>query len=102
MKHLYIDENPYYNGTYLLIFKTNEYGWGQLPGHMGILGARLLQIDYVDYLRYCRDYYGAKIIGKKNAVSYLVFTDKKLVEKLAAELDRRLEIILNQNNVPAD
>lgn len=102
MKHLYIDENPYYNGTYLLIFKTNEYGWGQLPGYMGILGARLLQIDYVDYLRYCRDYYGAKIMGKKDAVPHLVFTDKNLLEKLAAELDKRLEVVLNQNIVPID
>ena len=102
MKHLYIDENPYYNGTYLLIFKTNEYGWGKLSGHMGILGARLLQIDYVDYLRYCRDYYGAKIMGKKNAVPYLVFTDKKLVEKLGRILDSRLDIILNQNIVSKD
>jgi len=102
MKHLYIDENPFYSGTYLLFFKTNEFGWGQIPGRSNILGARLLQISYPDYLRYCRDYYGAKIMGKKDKIPYLVFTDKKLVEKLAAELDKRLEIILNQNNVPAD
>ena len=102
MKHLYIDENPFYEGTYLLFLKTNEYGWGKLPGHMGILGARLLQISYPDYLRYCRDYYGAKILGKKDRVPHLVFTDKKLLEKLAKELDSRLDIILKQNIVPTD
>ncbi len=102
MKHLYIDENPFCKGTYLLFFKTNEFGWGKLPGHMGVLGARLLQISYPDYLRYCRDYYGAKIMGKKDLVPYLIFTDKKLVEKLGRILDSRLDIILNQNIVPED
>lgn len=102
MKHLYLDENPYYEGTYLLFFKSNEFGWGTIPGHVGILGARLLQISYPDYLRYCRDNYGAKIVGKKDKVPYLVFTDKKLAEKLCKELDSRLDIILNQNIVPTD
>lgn len=102
MKYVYVDENPYYPGTYLIFFNAHQFGWGPISGTLHILGARLLNTTYDNYLRICCNNFGAEIVGKKDKVPRPCFKDKSKAEKLAKIFEERLSYAISQKSVPND
>lgn len=83
------EESPSQKGKYM-IFPVHE----NLPlkgtkGSYALLAARLMNLNYADYLRMCRDLYGAEIYGKNTyyPIAYFSLNDK--LKELVNILNKR-------------
>ena len=71
------DESPFHPGQYLL--SINDYEGFNCKGTMGsynILFARLMNLSYAQFLRFCRDVCGAELYGKNCLYIIPVFPHK--------------------------
>ena len=80
-----IHENFYLNST---------------EGSFNVIGARLLNLSYAQYLRMCRDMLGATIFGKDSLYPIPLFKDIKMAHALSSLLNARANIILFERNNP--
>ena len=58
------EETPYYPGKYIVRPVHCNLPLTYTEGSYNLLAARLMNLGYADYLRMCRDLYGAEVIGK--------------------------------------
>lgn len=95
MKYFMPKESISYPGKYFigLNFSVKGFQGIRTSGSYNILPARLFGLSYADYLRMCRDEYGARIFGKGEYYPLALF-DKSQTEELIKELDRRMEIVV--------
>lgn len=63
-------------------------------GSFGIICARLMGLSYPNYLRLCRDRYGATIIGKNNYYPFVFFTKSEKANELLKILNARAKEVL--------
>lgn len=77
-KIFYYEESPYHPGYYLIRAKHEENHINYTEGSFNILPARLLGLTYANYLRMCRDIFGATLIGKneKYPVAYFKLSEQ--------------------------
>jgi hypothetical protein len=96
-KIFYKDESPYYPGKYLIKIDLDAFKLKSTQGSFAVISARLFGISYADYLRMCRDHYGAEIIGKGSPypVAYFKLTDK--FNELISNLNARANYILEED-----
>lgn len=93
------EESVSFPGKYLI--KLN-FSHPNLPtmvtsGSYNVLMARLLNLSYANFLRLCRDHYGAEIIGK-NCRYPLPFFEKGEAEKLIKVLNERMGYLISVRN----
>lgn len=97
MSKVYItyEETPYHPGKYMVRLVHNNLPLTSTNGSYNVLLARLMNLSYADYLRMCRDLYGAEIIGKNKLypVAYFSGETEKLKE-LVKLLNKRVELAL--------
>jgi hypothetical protein len=55
-------------------------------------------LTYAEYLRMCRDIYGAEIVGKGSMYPYPIFKPSSLVEELIKKLNERADLALLKRN----
>lgn len=60
-----IEENPIGRG-FFLVWDHNSNPRSIKSGSFGVIPARVLGISFAQYLRLCRDQFGATIIGKNS------------------------------------
>ena len=65
-----------------------------IQGSYAVLPARLFGLEYHSYLRMVRDIYSAELVGKNSKYVIPYFTDKKKVEDLCLELNKRWNTII--------
>ena len=94
-KIFYKDESPYYPGKYLIRANLDFFKLKSTQGSFAVIGARLFGISYADYLRMCRDHYGAEIIGKNSMYPTAYFKPTEKLNDLISELNVRANYILN-------
>ena len=58
-------------------------------GSLQVLGARLFNMPYHQYLKMGRDLYNATLIGRKGAYIAMCYKSKEDAERMAKELNRR-------------
>lgn len=90
------DESITNKGKYLIRLDFDVVRKKFPTGTMGsydILTARVLNLDYCDYLRYCRDCYGAELVGKNNKYITVYFNSKESADKLVKILNDRINKI---------
>ena len=94
MKKVYfLDESAYHSGKYMIRRHSELLPDHTMRGSYHVLEARLMMLSYPQYLRLCRDVYGAELFGKKSfVVPY--FSDKKKAQPLIDELNKRINEIL--------
>lgn len=64
MNYFYLDKIE--DNLFMIRINTEKVPIGKCSSSLNILGARLLGLEYADYLRYCRDCYGAQLIRKNS------------------------------------
>lgn len=57
-------ESLYYPGKWLIQMKHDDFCLFSTSGNYNIICARLMNLSYANYLRFCRDILGAVVIGK--------------------------------------
>lgn len=98
MVYFLMEESPYQPGKYMI---TPNFPLLPLKGTRGsynILAARIMNLTYADFLRLCRDVYGADIMGKGHKYCVAYFPSTKKVQPLLDELNVRTKFLLNKRN----
>lgn len=90
----YVDESPYHLGKYLVKPKHENFHLEQTSGSYNVICARLMNLSYAQFLRFCRDVLDAEIYGKKNLYPVAYFSDKKMAEQLCKLLNARANMVL--------
>lgn len=100
-KYFYLEESPYLP-TYCMLYTNIE----KMPFPNGIRGsysmmaARVLGLDYADFLRFARDILEAKIMGKGECYPRAYFRKTPEVLQMVKLLNRRMGLIMNLRAKP--
>ena len=100
VKVFYRDESACYPGKYMVRADLEKFHLNYTEGSYNIIGARLMGLTYADYLRMCRDIYGAEIVGKGNNYPYPIFKLSKGLEDLIEQLNARANLVLWEREHP--
>ena len=90
-----VEESPYNPGKYIIRLVHENLPLGIVRGSCNVLAARVCDLDWIDYLRMCRDVYGAEIIGKNELYPVAYFSNPKKANELVLQLNQRVSTILN-------
>lgn len=89
------EETPYHPGKYMVRPVHCNLPLTYTEGSYNILAARLMNLGYADYLRMCRDLYGAEIIGKNCMYPVAYFNgETDSLKDLVKILNKRAEYAL--------
>lgn len=100
-KYFYLEESPYLP-TYCMLYSNID----KMPfpngtkGSYNLLPARVLGLDYADFLRFARDVLEAKIMGKGERYPRAYFRKTPEVLQMVKLLNRRMELIMNLRAKP--
>ena len=94
MAYFKIDESVSNSGKYVIRPNTDKLPLYSTTGSYNIVMARVLGVTYANYLRLCRDEYGAELVGKNTLYPVAYFNELARVKELVKELDKRVERLL--------
>lgn len=100
-KYFYLEESPYLP-TYCMLYSNID----KMPfpngtkGSYNLLPARVLGLDYADFLRFARDVLEAKIMGKGECYPRAYFRKTPEVLQMVKLLNKRMELIMNLRAKP--
>ena len=94
------EESVSYPGKYIIRVDLDKFHLNYTEGSYNVICARLMGLTYAQYLRMCRDCFGAEIIGKGSMypVAYFKFS-KKLID-LVESLNARANLVLWEREHP--
>ena len=88
------EESASYPGKYIIRPIHDNFHLDYAEGSFNIICARLMGLSYADYLRMCRDCFGAEIIGKGSMYPVAYFKFSKQLNDLIDGLNARANLIL--------
>ena len=95
-EYFFLDESPVYKERYILRMNHNLFKFeGYTRGSYAVFPARVLNLSYADYLRYCRDRLGADLIGKRKRYVIAYFLKNDETKEFVKLLNKRMEYITN-------
>lgn len=89
-----IEESPYYPGKLMIAPVHDNFLLKSTNGSFNVICARLMNLSYAQWLRFCRDCCGAQIIGKNSKYPIPYFTHGDRVQALCRLLNTRANLIL--------
>ena len=100
----YLNEKPNMEGWYTIANKFDVIAVPVMNTSYQMLIARLLHASYEDYLKFCEDYFGAKVVRNNNAKYASVYFEKnarveRFVELLNKKFCESYQIFLEELNV---
>jgi hypothetical protein len=69
-------------------------------GSYNVIQARLMGLTYANYLRMCRDIYGAEIVSKGSIYPFPIFKLSEELENLIENLNARANLVLWEREHP--
>ena len=100
VKVFYRDESASHPGKYMIRQNLELFHLDYTEGSYNVIGARLMGLTYAQYLRMCRDIYGAEIVGKGEKYPYPIFKFSKGLEDLIDQLNARANLVLWEREHP--
>ena len=100
-KYVYYEESPYNKGKYIISLRHEQSPFADgTSGSYNVFLARLAGLSYADFLRMCRDEFGAEIIGKDKLYPVAYFNCGEGLSAVTKWLDTRAKYILYRHNHP--
>lgn len=93
-------ECPSYPGKYVIRPIHDNFHLDSTNGSFNVICARLFGITYANYLRMCRDMFGAEIIGKNSLYPIAVFGFTEKLQELLEQLNARANFVLWEREHP--
>lgn len=93
-------ESPYMPGKWVIVPKHDKFYLETNAGSFNVICARLFGISYADYLRMCRDCFGAIICGKGHLYPISYFNRSKELDILVESLNARANVVLWNRKYP--
>jgi hypothetical protein len=100
IKVFYRDECPNQPGKYMIRADLDKFHLEHTEGSFNIIGARLMGLTYAQYLRMCRDEFGAEIIGKGDLYPVAYFKLSQGLNDLIDQLNARANLVLWEREHP--
>ena len=100
VKIFYREESPYYPGKYRIAMSLDEFYCDYTEGSYNVMQARLFGLSYPQFLRMCRDCFGAEIIGKGSLYPVAYFKFSKQLVDLVDSLNARANMVLWEREHP--
>ena len=94
------EESAAHPGKWLVRPVHENFHLGETTGSYNLICARLFNLDYPDYLRMCRDCFGAEIVGKNSMYPVAYFKRSKELDALIELLNARANLVLWEREHP--
>ena len=94
------EESNCHPGKYIIRPVYENFYLNSTEGSFNIICARLLGISYANFLRLCRDEFGAEIIGKDSMYPVAYFNRSKELDALIDNLNARANLIIWEREHP--
>lgn len=89
-----IEESPYNPGKLFITPVHENFFLKHTEGSFNVICARLMNLSYAQYLRFCRDLCGAEIVGKGHTYPIPYFSHGERVQALCRLLNSRANLVL--------
>ena len=93
------DESINHPGKWIVRPVLENFKLKYTTGSFNVICARLFSVSYANYLRMCRDCFGAEIIGKNNIYPVAYFKSVNDANKLVNELNNRANLVLEGSGI---
>lgn len=100
VKVFYRDESATQPGKYLIRADQDKFHLDSTEGSFNVICARLMGLTYAQYLRMCRDCFGAEIIGKGDTYPVAYFKLSQELQDLLDNLNVRANLVLWEREHP--
>ena len=100
VKVFYRDESATQPGKYLIRADQDKFHLDSTEGSFNVICARLMGLTYAQYLRMCRDCFGAEIIGKGDTYPVAYFKPSQELQDLLDNLNVRANLVLWEREHP--
>ena len=94
------EESASYPGKYLIKPVYDNFHLTGTEGSYNVICARVMGLSYAQYLRMCRDCFGAEIIGKGHLYPIAYFPLSNHLRALIDDLNARANLILWEREHP--
>ena len=94
------EESASYPGKYIIRADLDKFHLNYTEGSYNVMQARLFGLSYPQFLRMCRDCFGAEIIGKGSMYPVAYFKFSKQLNDLIDGLNARANLILWEREHP--
>lgn len=94
------EESPYNKGKYIITINHETLPIKSISGSYNVIPARMMCLSYAQYLRMCRDLFGATIIGKNSLYPVAYFNRDEGLMALLKLLNKRAEYFLYRKEHP--
>lgn len=94
------DESASHPGKWIVRPVLDNFHLDSTSGSFNVICARLFNLDYPQYLRMCRDCFGAEIIGKNSMYPVAYFKRSKELDVLIDNLNARANLVLWEREHP--
>lgn len=94
------EESASYPGKYIIRVDLDKFHLNYTEGSFNIICARLMGLTYAQYLRMCRDCFGAEIIGKGSMYPVAYFKLSEKLKDLIDGLNARANLVLWEREHP--
>lgn len=101
VEYFVLEESPYRPGKYAISLNFENF-LSQLrtTGSYNILAARVMNLTYAQYLRFCRDIVGGELVGKNSLYPGVVFRKTVTVNAFVRLLNSRMNLIVWEREHP--
>lgn len=93
-------ESASHPGKYMIQPIHDNFHLDHTTGSFNLICARLFGIGYHDYLRMCRDIFGAEVVGKNEKYPVAYFKRSEGLKALVDQLNARANFILWEREHP--
>ena len=101
VEYFVLEESPYRPGKYTIRLDLDKFS-SQLStsGSFNLLPARLLNLSYAQYLRFCRDIVGGEIVGKNTIYPVVYFNKTMTTNAFVRLLNSRMNLVVWEREHP--
>ena len=101
VEYFVLEESPYRPGKYTIRLDFDKFS-SQLStsGSFNLLPARLMNLSYAQYLRFCRDIIGGEIAGKYKIYPVVYFNKTVGVIAFVRLLNSRMNLVVWERKHP--
>jgi hypothetical protein len=100
VEYFTLEESASRPGRYILRINFDKLPPMSTEGSYNILPARLLNLTYAQYLRFCRDIVGGEIGGKNSIYPVAYFTKSMTTNAFVRLLNGRMNLIMWEREHP--
>lgn len=100
IKVFYRDESASHPGKYMIRADLEKFYLNYTEGSYNVIQARLMGLTYAQYLRMCRDCFGAEIIGKGSIYPVAYFKRSIELDALIDFLNVQASLVLWEREHP--